>query len=86
MEQRKLSFADGKEPAVPAVISASRRTDIPALYGEWFIERLKAGYCMVQLPYGGGLKRVALDVDSVRAFVLWSKDFHSFFPAFYVLR
>ena len=27
------------------IISASYKTDIPAFYGEWFINRLKAGYC-----------------------------------------
>ncbi|WP_394278071.1 DUF1848 family protein, partial [Desulfovibrio piger] len=27
------------------VISASRATDIPAFYGEWFMARLRAGFC-----------------------------------------
>ena len=26
------------------IISASRRTDIPALYAQWFINRIRAGY------------------------------------------
>ncbi len=27
------------------IISASYKTDIPAFYGEWFINRLRAGHC-----------------------------------------
>ena len=37
--------------AKPKIISASRRTDIPAFYAEWFINRVKAGYCLVPNPY-----------------------------------
>ena len=33
------------------IISASRRTDIPALYPEWFVNRLKAGEVLVPNPY-----------------------------------
>jgi len=32
------------------IISASRRTDIPAFYAEWFMNRLEAGYCLVPNP------------------------------------
>ena len=35
------------------LISASRRTDIPAFYGEWFMNRLEAGYCLVPSAFGG---------------------------------
>jgi len=42
------------------VISASRRTDIPAFYPEWFINRLKAGYCHSRNPFGGQVYRVSL--------------------------
>lgn len=33
------------------LITASRRTDIPAFYPEWFMNRLRAGYCMVSNPF-----------------------------------
>ena len=36
------------------IVSASYRTDIPAFYARWFLRRLKAGYCIVANPYGGG--------------------------------
>ena len=32
------------------IISASRRTDIPTYYSEWFFNRLKAGYVYVRNP------------------------------------
>jgi len=32
------------------IISASRRTDIPAFYAEWFINRIRAGFCTVPNP------------------------------------
>jgi len=32
------------------IISASRRTDIPAFYSDWFINRIQTGYCNVVNP------------------------------------
>ncbi|MCQ2079313.1 MAG: DUF1848 domain-containing protein [archaeon] len=32
------------------IICASRRTDIPAFHMEWFMNRLRAGYCLVRNP------------------------------------
>lgn len=32
------------------IICASRRTDIPAFHAEWFMARLRAGYCLVRNP------------------------------------
>lgn len=29
---------------VPIIVSASRSTDIPAFYADWFFDRLKKGY------------------------------------------
>ena len=33
------------------IISASRRTDIPAFYAEWMVRRLREGYCTVANPF-----------------------------------
>jgi hypothetical protein len=56
------------------VISASRRTDIPAFYTPWLLARLRAGLCHVDSPYGGGVRRVDLRPEAVRALVLWTRN------------
>ncbi|MGE5602766.1 MAG: DUF1848 family protein [Nitrososphaerales archaeon] len=33
------------------IVSVSRRTDIPAFYAQWFINRVRAGYCVVPNPF-----------------------------------
>ncbi|HQB83979.1 MAG TPA: DUF1848 family protein, partial [Candidatus Rifleibacterium sp.] len=33
------------------IISASRRTDIPAYYSDWFFNRLAAGFVKVANPF-----------------------------------
>ena len=48
------------------IISASRRTDIPALYPEWFINRLKAGEVLVPNPYNRKkISRIQLSPDTI---------------------
>lgn len=39
------------EAVAPVVISASRATDIPAFYAEWFFRRLERGYCVWVNPF-----------------------------------
>ncbi|MBE0431377.1 MAG: DUF1848 domain-containing protein [Dehalococcoidia bacterium] len=57
------------------IISASRRTDIPALYSEWFINRVRAGWCAVPNPVNSRqVSRVSLDPRDVDAIVFWSKN------------
>lgn len=60
------------------IISASYKTDIPTFYGEWFIRRLRAGYCKMINPYGRQVYRVPLDRDSVGGFVFWTKNIAPF--------
>ena len=57
------------------IISASRRTDIPAFYSEWFIQRLKEEEVFVKNPYGGQIYRVALHPDNMHCIVFWSKNY-----------
>ena len=47
------------------IVSASRRTDIPAFYGEWFTNRLRAGYCKCVNPYNRRAYRVDLSPAAV---------------------
>jgi hypothetical protein len=60
------------------IISVSRRTDIPAFYGEWFMNRLKEGFVGVVHPFGGEKYIVSLKPRDVVCFVLWSKNFRPF--------
>ena len=63
------------------IISASYRTDIPAFYADWFLERLRAGFAQVRNPYGGGLQRVSLVPGDIDGFVFWTRNARPFRPA-----
>lgn len=57
------------------IISASRRTDIPAFYSEWFINRLKDGYVLVRNPYNANqVSKIILSPDIVDCIVFWTKN------------
>jgi hypothetical protein len=57
------------------IISASRRTDIPAFYSEWLINRIRDGWCVVPNPLNNRqLNRISLKPEEVDAFVFWSKN------------
>ena len=56
------------------IISASYKTDIPAFYGEWFMNRLRAGHCKVPSPYNRTVRHVSLRPDAVDGFVFWTKN------------
>lgn len=56
------------------IISASRRTDIPAFYSQWFFNRLKEGYADVKNPFNQSLKSVSLKQEDVDCFVFWTKN------------
>jgi hypothetical protein len=57
------------------VLSVSRRTDIPAFYSDWFMNRLKARYVFVRHPYTGKPFRVSLQPEEIGAIVFWSKNY-----------
>ena len=57
------------------IISASRRTDIPAFYFDWFTNRLKEGYVLVPNPRNAGrLGKVELSAQNVDCIVFWTKN------------
>jgi hypothetical protein len=60
------------------IISASYKTDIPTFYGEWFMNRLRAGYCKMVNPYSQQVYRVDLTPESVDGFVFWTKNIGPF--------
>jgi hypothetical protein len=63
---------DTVEAVAPVVVSASRRTDIPAFYAEWFVERLRAGYVRWVNPFSGTPQYVSF--ARTRAVVFWTKN------------
>jgi hypothetical protein len=65
-------------PEPKIVISASRRTDIPAFYMSWFMDRIKSGFFEVVNPYNRQTRIVPATPDEVHTIVFWSKDFGLF--------
>ena len=57
---------------VPEIISASRSTDIPAFYADWFFHRLRIGYSAWTNPFNGVKSYVSY--KNTRFIVFWSKD------------
>jgi hypothetical protein len=60
------------------VVSASRRTDIPAFYMDWFMEQIKKGAFDVVNPYNRRKFKVPATPDRVHTIVFWSKNFDPF--------
>lgn len=60
------------------IISASYKTDIPTFYGDWFVNRLEAGYCKVVNAYNGRVSRVSLRREDVDGLVFWTKNLGPF--------
>lgn len=56
------------------VVSASRRTDIPAFHADWFINRIRSGHVGVLSPFGGAKSEVSLASEDVIAIAFWTKD------------
>ena len=57
------------------IISASRRTDIPAYYSEWFFNRLKEGYVYVRNPMNPRMiSSISLSSSLVDGIVFWTKN------------
>ena len=56
----------------PIIISASRATDIPAFYSDWFFRRLEKGYIRWRNPFSGQDSYVSF--VNTRFIVFWSKN------------
>lgn len=57
------------------IISASRRTDIPSYYADWFFHRLQEGYVLVRNPMNfHQVSRISLSADVVDGIVFWTKN------------
>jgi DNA repair photolyase len=60
------------------VISASRRTDIPAFYLRWFMAQVERDYFKVINPYNRQVTIVPATPQKVHTIVFWSKNFGPF--------
>ena len=58
---------------VPEIVSASRSTDIPAFYADWFFHRLKVGYSVWNNPFNASNK-IYVSYKNTRFIVFWSKE------------
>lgn len=57
------------------ILSVSRRTDIPAFYGEWFINRLKEGFVYIRNPFNvHQISKVNLSSDKIECIIFWTKN------------
>lgn len=65
---------DGKlvKAQAPIIVSASRSTDIPAFYADWFFDRLEKGYSAWKNPFNGVKSYVSY--GRTRFIVFWSKN------------
>lgn len=73
-EKSTIINKNGKrtEAVCPVIISASRSTDIPAFYAKWFINRLKAGYCVWYNPFNQ--QPIFISFKKTKVVVFWTKD------------
>jgi len=56
------------------IISASRRTDIPAFYAQWFENRIHEGFALVPNPFNPNqVSRISLVPEDVEAIVFWTR-------------
>jgi DNA repair photolyase len=56
----------------PVIVSASRSTDIPAFYGDWFVNRWEKGYIKWINPFNR--KPLYVSFARTRAVVFWTKN------------
>ncbi len=76
MKHQTISIRDDNGAEVsthaPLIISASRATDIPAFYADWFFRRLEKGYVRWRNPFSGQNSYVSF--GNTRFIVFWSKN------------
>ena len=60
------------EAMAPVIISASRSTDIPAFYSDWFIHRLREGYVVWRNPFNQ--QPIYITFKNTKVIVFWTKN------------
>ena len=63
------------------ILSASRRTDIPAFYSQWLMQRLQEGFFLVRNPMNARqISRVSIHPNVVDCIVFWTKNLRPLLP------
>lgn len=63
------------------IISASRRTDIPAFYTDWFVNRMHEGFLLTRNPFNANhIRRVSLKPEDVEVIVFWTRNPEKLMP------
>lgn len=81
-----ITLPDGtnREAQAPLIISASRATDIPAFYSDWFFNRLQTGYARWRNPFNG--RDLFVSFTKTCFIVFWSKNPEPIIPYLPILR
>lgn len=57
------------------IISVSKKTDIPAFFSEWFMDKIKKGYCSYPNTFNpNAIYKCSLKPEDVLVFVFWTKN------------
>ena len=73
---KKRENGEDVEMQLPEIVSASRSTDIPAFYADWFFHRLKKGYSAWTNPFNG--VRGYVSYENTRFIIFGRKTTSSF--------
>ena len=71
-EKIKIDNNTKVDAQAPIIISASRSTDIPTFYSDWFISRWEAGYIKWTNPFNG--QPLYVSFKNTRLVVFWTKN------------
>lgn len=74
-EKQEVTLSDGRtvDASCPVIVSASRATDIPAFFSQWFSNRLREGYMRWTNPFNANQVQY-VSFNQTRVFVFWSKN------------
>ena len=72
--KHRITTQQGKivDASAPVIISASRSTDIPAFYSDWFINRLRKGYVVWKNPFNQ--QPIYISFKNTKVIVFWTKN------------
>ena len=68
----------------PTILSASRRTDIPAFFAKSFIKDIQKGFIEWQNPYNKTQKQI-LSLEKMRVIIFWTKNPEPLIPFLQIL-